>query len=341
MKKRIFGLGMCILMLSAMLVPAYASDKVVAMIVTDPFGIAEGNAAIHPEKTEPDDEIIIPILQYSHFKDKEGNDIIWNEKEPDLGPTINQLRSNKIKPNIRIIKGEQVIRDYGFVEYETTRHVRARAALRVRFVEDFVSTAEVEYRFTISLMFEGKIVDFGFDRQYGGMMRNEIVDVYQKDYVNLSDGRVGHSFINTDNIRVEMGEGVFLYSDMLYDEKYYGVAHREGNKGQGLITKSYPQIDYVYEMKTVNLRQSGDIVEMTGYDTPYYVYNMYGEYVGTTDASRLPYSRLYYLSKHHIQIDVDQDALKRELFGQKTVLNPLEDFPSLAVNAFATGLSEG
>ena len=341
--KKTFAFVICATLLTALFLPLSASaltyETTIAEIVESPFGYYQGTAAITPEETRPDHEIIVPILAKG-FKDADGKDIVWEQDKLGhavvtytLGPSVSELRRNKIRPLLRVAAGLEAIRDYEFITIKPTRGVPAQAALRIRFVEDLVSTEEVRYRFTIILLHDGK--QFDTQETYGGMLSNPEVEVYSHDYVNLEGGYVGVAEITTDEIRVDMGNGVSLYSDMVKGERYYGVAKHQGNDQQGIITKTYSEITDVFELYTVNLKTAGDLVKFTKYaDNPHYVYNLKGEYLGTT-ADRLAYSTKYYLSPVFLKIDVDQETLERELTNQYP-----DAFPSAAIETFAAGLAE-
>jgi len=332
--KKIASLIVCVLLIAVLAVPAAAARLIphVEDIQYSPLWIAEGHAALTPELTTADDEIIIPVMYYG-FKDENGSDIVWDTNHPDYGPNVGQLNSNKIKPILRFYRGSAVVRDVEFVDYTPTPAVPAQAAVRIRFVEYFVSTEEVNYEFDVLLSMRGKKYDMGLT--YSGMISNEIIDVYTHDYINLEHGNIAKCYFSADEVKVHLGGGVNLYSDMVYNEKYYGIAKHTSNSGQDLITSTYPMIDEVYELKTVNLKIHGDLIEFTKYENdPHYVYNLRGEYLGMT-TDRLPYATKYYLSKEFIEINVDQDELDRELAREYP-----EPFISTALENFTNGLYE-
>ena len=334
MMKRAVLIALCFLMVMTLAAPAFALSiyaTKVEDIVSSPFGIPEGRAAITPEQTEPEDEIIIPILA-SGFKNGDGADIVWDDVN-GYGPTVQQLKSNKIRPVIKNNKSN-VIRDYEFVAYTPKPSVPARAALRIRYVKELVSTEERQFNYDIYLYLSNQRYDF--ELRYDGMLSNPIIEVYTNDYVNLEHGEIAKCYYSTDEIQVHLGHGVDLYSDMVYGEKYYGTAKLEGNTSQNIITSNYPEITSVYSLQTINLKTHGDLVKFRWYEgDTRYVYNIRGEYLGTT-ADRLPYSRVYYLSRTYIEIDVDADALELELSSDYP-----EKYPSAAVEQFAQGILEG
>lgn len=333
--KRIFSLALSVALILCAALPtagAAVRNRIVDHITTDAFSNYEQNAAINPEGTVAADEITIPLVPQG-FRDE--NSAIINWEDPDavdpLGPTVDQVRSNFIIAKIMIAKGKDVIRDIDIVRYTPTRRVRARSAIRIRFVEDLLSAKEIEYEFRVCLVLDNAYTYV--EENFGGMISNPITEVDgNDDYVDLAKGMIASCVGSNSNIEADLGSGVSAFLNMAAGEKYYGIAKYEDNDGQTAILKAYKQIDGVYTLKTINLQSSLSYVKLkVPSGSEYSVYNQLGKYIGQS-GDELPYATKYYLSGERIDIVIDEADLKDDIVLEKPMGAALARFSKQAEN---------
>ena len=312
--KRIISMMLALATIIAIAAPVAAASTssstsykdVVAKINENYYLDFQGNAFVHPEETRPGDYILIP-LERAGFEDSSGSLIDWDGSQ-DMGPSKNQLRSNRIDVSYETISGPEVIRDIKIVEFTPTRRIRCQSAIRIRFKKEFLSTKELKYQFKIYLTMDKKLASEKL--QFDGMFSNQTVEVYTgRDYVYLGDSDVALCTGPVENIRVDLGCGISHYTEMIKDEKYYAIAENMDDleeEKDAIFSTYYDDIVAAYKLKTVNLRTDGNVIEFTdfAYNEKYYVYNIRGELIGMSN-QRLPYSEKYYLTAKEIEIDAE------------------------------------
>lgn len=303
--KRLISLLLLVVLVAGLALPAGArsTSNQIAFIDELAFQDYEGNAATRPEQTRPGDEIIIPINPQGLWGADNENIKTWDPADPLRGPTVQQLRANRVVPTLHVIKGENFIRDIELVKYTPTRRNNTRSAVRIRFKDDIDSSQEITYEFSVYLALDGKTT--GARETFGGMVRNEIFDVYKRDYVYIGDGEIADASGTCLNLELDIGNGVSIFRDMYAGDRFYGRAEIWGNDDQDAIASTYKEIETVYDLTTINVKFNGTPVylkDLAESPTVYYVYNREGDLVGTNH-DMLPYSTRYYLTRTEIEID--------------------------------------
>lgn len=302
--KRAVCLVMVFILLWGMALPAAAASSKVKLseINEHAFSNYEGHAAIHPEDTLPDDEIIIPLLK-DGFYGEDGNQVVWSTKDPTLGPSLSQARAS-LRVYFKMMVGRDVIRDIDFVKYTPTPRVRAQSAIRIRFIEDYDSTKELVYRFKVRMVAKGTTI--GIEEVFGGTMYNLEYDTEGALYTELGYKAIWYTGDESvDRVVMDLGEGVSVTTDMFKGEKYYGYAKLEPNEGQDAVLEAYPEIYDVYRIKTINIKSYGSKVQFYDRgDDVFYVYNERGEFVGMSNED-VAYSTTFYLSPSPLKINMD------------------------------------
>lgn len=332
--KKLLSILMSAAMLAALSLPVSAlpANHTIGTIHDTCFYNYEGSAAINPEQTRPGDEIIIPLVA-TGFYDEAGTMIIWDEKyttEIDrVGPSVTQLRQNKVTTRLVFTAGQEMIRDVEIVKYSPTKRVRAQAAIRIRFVEHLASTQEKNYEFRVVLDHDDSIARKGSliecRETFAGMMANERMDINPEhmrnlDYVDLEGDIVLNCTSPTDNVVADLGNGIRAHLDMVTDGKFYGYSDtlhtqnqvipelrdKELRESTDAVIQAYPEIKVAFAVTSINVKNMLKYMKLTipGGDDAYYVYNEYGEYIGKS-TDNLPYSTRYYLADKEITIDPD------------------------------------
>lgn len=336
MKKLVSGL-LSLAMLAVLAAPAAAATNTIkgvpkiGRIHDTCFYNYEGNASINPEQTRPGDEIIIPLVAKGFEEEGTGAVISWDGDTLEttmLGPSLTDLKVNKVIPRILFTAGKELIRDVEIVKYTPTRRVRARSAIRIRFVEHLASTQEKNYEFRVGLDHEGSISEYGtlvlVRETFGGMMANERLDIspgYTKnlDYVDTQGDIVLNCIQSTDNVVADLGNGVRAHLDMVQGGKFYGYSDtlhtqnqvdpvyrdKDVRESRDAIVDTYAEIKIAYTVTSINVKNMLKYMKLTQHaDEVYYVYNEYGEYIGKSNEN-LPYSTRYYLADKEVEIDPD------------------------------------
>lgn len=354
--KKLLSILMVCAMLFALVLPASAASTSlttaqgnprIARILPDvAFYTYEGDGAVAPETTRPGSEIIIPLVKEG-FKDANDQEIYWaDHPHPSLpgvrlGPSVSDLKRNNVVPHLKFSAGKDVIRDIEIVKYTPTRRVHAQAAIRIRFVEKLVSTEEFVYQFQIGLLLNGNPT---YAREkFGGMISNRKINVTPISGVNLiyADLYNGDAVLycteSTDSVQVDLDNGLYAQLDMVANGKFYGYCELDGDGVRDdeirnltdPVMKEYEEVRYCYKVVTVNVKNQIKYMTITiPDDKNYYVYNVYGEYIGMSK-DKLPYSSKYYLSTAEIEIDPDLAGLPEYQVDMGRRGNELKQFIAL------------
>lgn len=268
------------------------------------YGDYLGDAAWYPEDTYAGGYIRIPLLKEGFFDEQGGVIEGWDPDHPEYGPAIWQVKANRITPQIAVSKGSQYIKNIELVKFTPTSRLPAQTAVQINFVDEFVSTKEVEYRFEIYLSLNNNRTNTS--EVFAGKISNEIYDVYNRDYFYIGDGVVAYAESGTEmDMTLDLGNGVLLHRDMYKGDRYYGYATLHGNEYQDPITKAYHNsIDTVIDITSVDLKINGAYITLNKKlsEPKFYVYDLAGEFVGMSN-DKLPYSTRYYLAVEEIDID--------------------------------------
>lgn len=337
--KKVFSLVLAVVLATTMLLtvtaaPRNSSIPTIHYITKAVYGDYMGDVAIHPEDVGEESELIIPLLMDGFMDENNATITDWAEVHPTygiLGPTVRQLKQNRVVPVIHDAKMYRYIKDISLVDFKPTRRNPAQAAIRVRFTDDFISTAEVRWQFEIYLQLDGAMTDASVE-VYGGKLSNPEYDVYGLDYLYIGDGQIAYCSKDSAPLELDLGNGVSMFRNMYEGERYYGKAFLKANEGQDAVAAEYKDIVTIIDIKSVEVKFNGNIMKINKElrQEVYYVYNLAGEFIGMSD-EMLPYSTRYYLSLNEIEIDPE---LAKE---QLPILSPDEEKLSAALSRFIEG----
>lgn len=115
------------------------------------------------------------------------------------------------------------------------------------------------------------------------------------DYADISNGSAVYAKTAVRNVELYLGDYCTITRSLLKGVKYAGTATAsEIDDKDAAVLSKHPAIQYVYKLKTVGLKATGNIVTFD-LDYRYYVYDVNGRYIGMSDKP-LPYWTKYYLS---------------------------------------------
>lgn len=174
--------------------------------------------------------------------------------------------------------------------------------LQVQFQQEFFSTEDLPFSFSLQLSMAGKALD-ETALQLSGVMRTVQREVYaQEDPIDLRDGVVIQAAESISQAQLLLGEGVTITANLRQGEKYYGVATVETVAAAQPGTP--PQPYRLYTLQVIHLDEPGSRVRIDS-DVTLHVYNAKGEYLGTT-RSELAYSDQYVLTTRRAETDAPQ-----------------------------------
>lgn len=247
-----------------------------------------------------------------------------------------QLKKDKITIQRTISSGSNIIRDIDFVTEGkgTGKYV----AVRIRFVEEFVSTKDVDFSMTVYLAQKGKRQD-KTAIELTGTFGNDVETVEEdRDYVDLSDKIVAEADGYNSKIEVYGGNGVSLMTKMMDGKKYYFTVDMDVDSSDEKVLNKYPDV-VVYNLNMVGFSTGAKMVKFDLDGDKYYVYNEKGEAVGTT-ADLLTFSKKFYLSEKKLdmsgiaEVEESDDVDASEAPAESSVANNNNN-PNTGVNGFA------
>jgi hypothetical protein len=217
------------------------------------------------------------------------------------------VRKSNIDVRTQVAAGSKVIKDT-YLDF-----VGGKAQVVVEFVTEWVSTSSQDFDFTTYLTIGGKRQDRnGEGANFIGTLKNYEIDVYKDDdSVDTSHGEVAVARDFVEDIEVELGSGVSIFTKFFDGQKYYGTASRVSDDAADVVFAKYPDVDNVVILKTVGLNSTGDIVRLDTDYSDYYVYDADLNYLGQSN-ERLPFSSRYYLANRKLDTDVDVEPVAEE-----------------------------
>jgi len=237
----------------------------------------------------PGDAIRI-YLKPEMFVDSAGNMI--RDNEADI-VTTSMLSSGKIAVRKATAKGSNLLKSIALKNDK-----KNGAYIELKFVEYFVSVDEKDFDINVYLTVNKK-KRTSTQIKIAGTLSNEIIEVDDgDDYVSLSEGEVAEAQSYIRKIDVDMGNGVYITTSMNRGMKYYGVADPAPTAADEVVFSKNASVDQVYNIKTVNIRKTGNTV-FFDLDYTSYVYNASGKYLGTTK-DKVAFSTKYYLSSKKV-----------------------------------------
>lgn len=203
--------------------------------------------------------------------------------------TRTQVRNGRIALRRSNSRNSKVIQEVAL------KYDNVGSYVSIKFVEQYASLSDLDYSITLYLTVNG-------ERRpettitVAGTMSADVLPVYaDDDYVDLSGGRIAEAAERVNNVEVDLGNGMSIFTSMFQNRKYYATCTTDATNADMRVINRYPGIASVYTVKTINMKQSGKPVQFNLNDT-FYVYGSDGKYLGTTE-SRLPYFTKYYLSE--------------------------------------------
>lgn len=219
--------------------------------------------------------------------------------------TKKEIKEKKIDVKVRTTKGSKIVRDVK-VDYKNLTDTagqivtREAAFVRIRTIEKFVSTKEMDFELTVFLT-ENK-ERLTEEKQVSGVFKNAETTVTDSDdYVYLGNTPVVEAEEYIKSIEVEIGDGVTIFTKMFEGKRYYGHAEQDIKEADADITEAHPTIETIYYLETIGLNAPANRVVLDIDDANMYVYNANLEFVGMSD-ERLPYSTKYYVSSAELDI---------------------------------------
>lgn len=208
-----------------------------------------------------------------------------------------QIRTSKLTVRTSVSSGSKAIDEVKIDNKE--------GRIEIKYVKEYVSTKDLDFDFTVYLLFDGKRkTDQGLT--FVGTLANEIQEVYaDDDYVDTSNGTIAEAMDFVKDIEVDLGNGVSIFTKMFKGKKYYGTCTRDADEADDIVFAKYADIDNVVTLKTVGLNSTGDIVQLDVDYSDYYVYDKDLNYLGQSN-ELLPYSTKYYLSNKKLDITEDE-----------------------------------
>jgi hypothetical protein len=194
--------------------------------------------------------------------------------------------------------------------------------VKIKFVEYYVATGDVDYELTVYLMIDGKRQN-DYEVTISGNMDNTHRDVYaDDDYFDGSQGEVADCVEYAKSVEFDLGQGVSIYTKMFKDKKYYGIVTRDADDAADVVFTKYPDVDSVYILKTIGLNSTADTVKLNNeISGDYFVYDANMNYLGKSNES-LKYSTRYYLANKKLEVASDAAETEEEEVPEDTVPTP-------------------
>lgn len=248
----------------------------------------------------------IKLVKEMFATDTEGKNPLAEELTAKL------LKDSKAAVRVTYDKGSKVIDSVELKEKDKE--------IVIKFVEEWISTGEQDFDFTVYLSLNGK-------RQsnegvtFTGTFKNdsENVDAGYEEY-DMSNGTVIEADEFVSKIELDLGNGVTMITKLFKGKKYFGIATMELTDADAELVSKTPAIDNVIYLKTVGLNAASNIVKLdVGGD--YFVYDSEMNYLGKSNEN-LPYSTKYYLATSELEVEDEEEP--EEVEGEDEETNNAE-----------------
>lgn len=181
------------------------------------------------------------------------------------------------------------------------------ATIEIKVRKGVIISSRKTFSATLFLSINGSrdsVTEYEFS---GSVMPGGGSDVYDGDYIDISDGTVLQPSQRARNVELFLGGGVTMKTNLSAHKRYSGIAYSNVSSADERLMQQYPSISDVLVVKQTGLEMSGYYVSIdAGYD--YYVYNADKRYIGRT-TSTLPFSSKYYLAEKQINMgSIDNPA---------------------------------
>ncbi|WRS28718.1 hypothetical protein U6B65_06180 [Oscillospiraceae bacterium MB08-C2-2] len=259
-------------------------------------------------EVRPGDEIRIPLT---------ADMFTWSTGRTPL--PLETLRMSEAKRDIRVRTRKQagsVTLDYVQLETDvfagkpffaagSTSKTGKTTYISVMFAEEFVSTKDQNFVYDIDLLIDGKTNENYTITLTGKMMVDLMEFDAGTDYIYMAEGIVAEATDSVRGVSFDLGQGVVVKKNTQEGKKYYATCSIKYPYDAGFeedFPEVYPVMDFVYALKTVNMREGGGgQVTLTppGDVEFYYVYGDDMRYLGTSKET-LPFSEYYFMCKEKV-----------------------------------------
>lgn len=232
----------------------------------------------------------------------------WDGTAPYAASPVTraQLRSGKVDVSTSSRSGTKAFRDSKPELYQDG----GTTYVRVRFVEEFVATKDLDFSMMIYLTVDGRRND-GSGVEIAGTLVQDVYELYGDDAeFDLSYGGVVEAAEYIRGARLYLGEGVTVHANLSTGRKYSGIAKSDPTAEDERVMDKYKAIELAITLETVNLDRSSSTVT---FDHPgdYYVYDSSLAYLGRS-SERLPFSRKYYFATEKLDVSDSVDGANDE-----------------------------
>lgn len=243
--------------------------------------------------------------QYGDIDPTRVEDKVWFLIVDGAGNPVDKaaIRKDKIDVRIRTKAGSAAIKN-AKIDYKEYGTVKNAAFVKLTFVDEFVSTKELDYEVELYLTANKSRIEKSTQSLTGSLV-NFGTDVYEGDedvYIYDTPVVEAHDYIKA--IKVDLGEGVSINTKMFDGKKYYGKVSQEVKTEDEAILALYPDIATVYYLKTIGLSSTGQVVEFD-LDSNFYVYGQDEDgnlvYIGRSN-DKLAYQNKYFLSAKELEV---------------------------------------
>lgn len=255
---------------------------------------------------------IVPFDKTKDYIDLFRSMFTWNNSLTDARLSAAEIRTSKLAVRTSVSSGSKAV--------ESVSIDNKNSRIEIKYVEEYVSTKDLDFNFTVYLTIDGKrYTDAGLT--FVGTMANPITQVYaDDDYVDTSYGQIAEAMDFVKDIEVDLGNGVSIFTKMFKGKKYYGTSSRDSDAEDSVVFSKYADIDNVVTLKTVGLNSTGDIVQLNTDYSSYYVYDKDLNYLGRSN-ELLPFSTKYYLANKEIDIIEGEEGV----IGEESTETPEEE----------------
>lgn len=239
-------------------------------------------------EVKPGSELRIYLLGKdggSLFADQNGNPI------PTADVSVSRLQAAKISVNAPQEERLGVVESVAFAYSDKTDLLPSAAPyIGIRFVPELASLEDIIFTLPLTISIGG-----GQNSEEiilsGSITIDELSISRDETAIDLSGGAIAVPEENMRNVRIFLGDGVFLTANLEKDKRYFAVATLEAASS----TQESVSVEMVrvYSLKAIGFDNEATWVQIES-DRLLHVYAEDGAYLGTT-RDQVPYSEQYYL----------------------------------------------
>lgn len=177
------------------------------------------------------------------------------------------------------------------------------AYVEVEFVSTLPTTQETKFDVNLFLRIGNTRQQRSRLRLQGSIGGREVTVDSGDNYIALGKGEILVPNSSVRNLEIELDKGVILRTNVFSGQRYSGSVDDTITTADDRVLTKYPSISDVLRLETVNLRKTGNYVNLEAYQGRY-AYGSNGSYLGRT-SQLLPYSTIYYLSTRDLGSSID------------------------------------